>query len=150
MKQRLIRLFRRFRRTGTTARRRFGDVGERLANQHLRAAGFRIVATNVRIRLGHSESGRAVVGEIDIVAYEDDTLVFVEVKTRRREGIFATERSVNARKRRLIARSARQYRRWLGVASDPYRFDVVTVLAPRTGIPCIRLLRGAFRDPLLR
>ena len=116
----------------------------------MRGLGFRIVATNVRVPLGHSESGRAVIGEIDIVAYDGATLVFLEVKTRRREGLFATERAVDARKRRLLARSARRYRRWFGVASDPYRFDVVTVLAPRGQPPRIRLLRGEFRDPLLR
>ena len=133
-----------------TPRRRLGDLGERLAERHLRALGFRIAARNVRVPLGHSTSGRAVIGEIDLVAYDGDTLVFIEVKTRRREGVFAVERAVDLQKRSLVARSARRYRRWFGVASDPYRFDVVTVLAPRSGAPRVRLLRGAFRDPLLR
>lgn len=137
-------------RRGRTPRQRLGDLGERLAERHLRALGFRIAAKNVRVPLGHSTSGRAVIGEIDLVAYDGDTLVFVEVKTRRREGVFAVERAVDAPKRSLLARSARRYRRWFGVASDPYRFDVVTVLAPRRGAPRVKLLRGAFRDPLLR
>lgn len=140
----------RWKRPGrTTARRRLGDLGERLAVRYLRGLGFRIVATNVEIPLGHSPSGRSVIGEIDIVAYDGTTLVFVEVKTRVKAGLHATERSVDARKRRLIARSARRYRRWFGVAADPYRFDVVTVLAPRDAAPSIRLLRGAFFDPLV-
>ena len=142
--------FTRWLRRGRTPRQRLGDLGERLAVRHLRALGFRVAAKNVRVPIGHSPSGRAVIGEIDIVAYEGETLVFIEVKTRRRDGMFATERSVDARKRRLLARSARRYRRWFGVASDPYRFDVVTVLAPRKGTPRVRLLRGGFADPLLR
>src|SRR4051812_41012088 len=124
---------------------RLGERGERIATRYLRGAGYRIVATNVRIPLGHSPSGRAVIGEIDVVAYEGDTLVFVEVKTRRREGLYATERAVGQHKRALLARSSRRYRGLFGVAEEPYRFDVVTVLAPEGRRPVVRLLRDYFR-----
>jgi putative endonuclease len=132
-----------------TARRRLGDRGERLAVAYLKGRGYRIVATNLRVPVGYSPSGRAVVGEIDVVAYDGDTLVFVEVKTRRREGLYPTERAVGARKRRLLARGARRYRGLFGVASEPHRFDVVTVLLPDGGRPRTRLVKGYF-DPAAR
>ena len=128
------------------ARRRLGDEGERLAVAYLKGLGYRIVATNMRVPLGHAASGRAVIGEVDVVAYDGATLAFVEVKTRRREGLVATERAVGARKRRLLARAARRYRALFGVAHDPYRFDVVTVLAPPDGRPRVRLIKGYFSD----
>jgi putative endonuclease len=133
-----------FARGAPTPARRLGDRGERLARAYLRGCGYRIVATNVRVPVGVSPSGRAVVGEIDVVAYEGDTLTFVEVKTRRREGLYATERAVDVHKRALLVRAARRYRGLFGVSEEPYRFDVVAVTLPDDGRPSVRLTRGAF------
>lgn len=135
-------LLRRLRRPG--ARRRLGERGERLAVSYLKGRGYRIVATNVRVPVGRSPAGRIITGEIDAVAYDGGTLVFVEVKTRRREGLYATERAVGAHKRRLLVRAARRYRGLLGVGREPFRFDVVTVLLEESGRPRIRLLKGYF------
>lgn len=134
-----------FKRLFRRKRLGLGERGERIAARYLRGAGYRVVATNVRIPLGHAPSGRAVIGEIDLVAYDGDTLVFVEVKTRRREGLHATELAVGAHKRALLARAARRYRNLFGALEDPYRFDVVTVLAPDGRRPAVRLLRDYFR-----
>lgn len=128
----------------TTERRRLGDRGERLAVAYLRGRGYRIVATNLRVPVGRKPSGRAVIGEVDVVAYDGATLCFVEVKTRRREGLYAVERAVDAHKRRLLVAAARRYRGLFGVATDPYRFDVVTVLLPDGGGPKVRLMKGYF------
>jgi putative endonuclease len=143
MLQRLSALFRRDPRT---ARRKLGDRGEQVAADYLRACGFRIVATNVEVPLGQSRSGRAVSGEIDLIAYDGATLAFVEVKTRRREGALATERAVDARKRRLLIRAAARYRRLMGVAGEPYRFDVAAVLLADGERPVVRLRRAYFTD----
>jgi putative endonuclease len=137
-------MFGRLGRERREPRARLGELGERISAAHLKALGYRVVATNVRVPLGHSPSGRAVVGEIDIVAYDGPVLAFVEVKTRRREGLFAVQAAVGERKRRLLARAARRYRRLLGVTREPYRFDVVTVLLPPGEPPRVRLLRGYF------
>jgi putative endonuclease len=134
------------RRDARTERRRLGDRGERVAVGYLRAAGYRIVGTNVEVPLGHAPSGRAVVGEIDIVGYDGAILAFVEVKTRRREGALPTERAVDARKRHLLARAAAHYRRRMGVVGEPYRFDVVTVILPDGGAPRVRVRRAYFDD----
>src|SRR5688572_9810404 len=121
------------------------EQGERLAIAYLKGLGYRIAATNVRLAVGRTPEGRPVFGEIDVVAYDGDTLVFVEVKTRRRKGLHATERAVDAHKRHRIGRAARRYRSLFGVWNDPVRFDVVTVLLPVGGRPQVRLRKGLFR-----
>jgi putative endonuclease len=98
------------------------------------------------VRIGRSPSGRRVWGEIDIVAYDGDVLTFVEVKTRRGEGRYPAEASVDARKRRLLEASARRYRRTMGVGDEPFRFDVVSVIARHTGPPRVALTRDYFRE----
>lgn len=132
-------------RGARTPRRRLGDAGERTAVAFLRGLGYRIVATNVEVRLDRS-AGRAITAEVDVVAYDGPTLVFVEVKSRRREGELPAERAVDARKRRLLVRAAARYRRLMGVADEPYRFDVVAVLMPEGERPHVRLRRGYFTD----
>ncbi len=132
------------RRDRRTARRRVGDAGERLAIRYLKGVGYRIAAKNVRVHVGHAASGRAVIGEIDVVAYEGDILSFIEVKTRRRVGLFGAERAVDARKRDLLRRAARRYRGLLGIRGAPFRFDVVTVLLPEGEPPIVRLTRDYF------
>ena len=78
----------------TTTRRTLGDLGERLAVQHLLAKGYRIRERNVRTRFG----------EIDIVAELGDMLAFVEVKTRRGDAMgTATEAITPTKQRRLVA-----------------------------------------------
>jgi putative endonuclease len=97
-------------------RRELGRAGERAAERVLRRAGLTILARN----------WRAAGGELDLAALEGDTLVFVEVKTRRHG--FSTEHArVSARQRRRITRAAHAFRRRFGVRHLPYRFDEVTI-----------------------
>ncbi|TAM73583.1 YraN family protein [bacterium] len=110
-----------------------GREGERLAAEHLAARGFRIVARNVRLGRG---------GEIDIIAKDGATIVFVEVKTRASRRFGAPLSAVDARKRARLRRLAEE---WLQTAApNSYaRFDVVTV--ERSGIrTTVRHLEGAF------
>ena len=140
-----MRLLSRLRsRDSRTASRRLGDRGEGIALRFLEGFGYRIVATNVVVPLGRSPSGRAICGEVDIVAYDGTVLAFVEVKTRVRPGRYPAEAAVDAHKRRLLARSAARYRRLLGIDVEPFRFDVVTVLLPSGEPPRANLLRGYF------
>ncbi|MDE2572333.1 MAG: YraN family protein [bacterium] len=110
-----------------------GGEGERIAAEHLEARGYRIVARNVRLGRG---------GEIDIIAKDGRTIVFVEVKARASRSFGAPLAAVDARKRRRLRLLAEE---WLQTAApNAYaRFDVITVerLGPRF---TVRHLEGAF------
>lgn len=120
-----------------------GRAGERLAARFLTRRGWRIVAYNVRLPIGHRRSGRRVYGEIDLVAFDGPTLVFVEVKTRTSAAVAAPESAVTTLKRRRLRRAAQRYRRLIGPAAAPYRFDVVAILWDAAA-PTVRLLEGFF------
>ena len=109
-----------------------GARGERIAADVLERAGYRLVAANFKLPVGRNLRGAVVQAEIDLVAYEGETLCFVEVKTRASDRFAAPEANVDLRKQRQISRAARAYRRTLGVASAPYRYDVVSVVLPPT------------------
>jgi len=127
-----------------------GERGEAAALDHLkRNEGYEIVATNFLVPLGRGLTGQKLTGEIDIIAYDGETLCFVEVKTRRSDEFAAPERAVDLRKQRQIARAARRYRRLMNVTGEAYRYDVVTVVARDAG-DRIELLRGYFDDGIFR
>ncbi len=120
----------------TDVRHTAGQRGEALAAQHFRRLGFEILARNHRTRFG----------ELDLVAYDGDTLVFAEVKTRR-SGSREPWESLHERKRSQVRRMAIA---WLTEGSDrPYgaqlRFDGVAILLDADG-ELIRLdhLEAAF------
>jgi putative endonuclease len=124
----------------TDARRRTGQIAEDLVAARLAAAGWRILERNARTRHG----------EIDIVARDGRTLVFVEVKGAREGTRFGPERpilSVDARKQRRVRRLATA---WMAKRRDlpPYaeiRFDAVGVTLDRAGRPTdVEHVEGAF------
>lgn len=123
-----------------------GERGERAALEYLKDfEGFNIVATNFRVALGRGLRGNKLTAEIDIIAYDRGTLVFVEVKTRSSDGLAAPERAVDLRKQRRIARAAHRYRHLMRVTEESYRYDVVTVI-PGERADRIELLRNYFDD----
>lgn len=99
-----------------TARQGLGALGERLAAQHLERAGLVIVARNVRIDRN----------EVDLVARDGETLVFVEVRTRRGAAGAGAE-SVTAAKLARVAACARAWCEREGVDPELTRLDVVAV-----------------------
>jgi putative endonuclease len=112
-----------------------GTSGEKLACRYLRRRGFKILYRNFRGRSG---------GEIDIVARDGDTLVFVEVKTRSREDFGRPVEAVRVEQQKRISRGALA---WLRMLDDPdilFRFDVVEVVLSKNSEPRIELLRNAF------
>ena len=126
---------------------RLGERGEEAAAGYLeKVAGYQIVARNVSLPIGRNLRGAPVRGEIDIVAYDGETLCFVEVKTRSSEELAKAEAAVDLRKRRTLARSAAFYRRWLRLHGQPYRFDVVNVLVDPRAEFKIELRKGYFGD----
>jgi len=115
-----------------------GRSGEALAASVLERSGYAIAARNWRCRLG----------EIDIVAFDGKTVVFVEVRTRRNPDRFGTPaESVDARKKARLRRLALAYlkERRLDEAT-PVRFDVFDIRwgAAEGGEPQIRHIRDAF------
>ena len=111
-----------------------GAAGERAAARFLRRAGLRIIEKNFR----------TAVGEIDLVAIDADTIVFVEVKTLRSDEAADPEGKVDRRKQDKLVRVARD---WLARHRYPdraYRFDAVSVVMPAKGEPEIRHIVDAF------
>ena len=91
-----------------------GAKAEALAARHLEAHGLTIVARNVRSRFG----------EIDLVAREGETLVFIEVRLRRSAGFGGAAASITATKRLRLVKAAAGY--LAGLRSEPAcRFDAV-------------------------
>jgi len=121
-----------------------GKLGEAYAAAYLEQLGYRLVAANFTLPVGRNLRGAVVTSEIDLVAYDGDTLCFVEVKTRASDWFAPPQVNVDLRKRRQIARAARAYRHMLGLEDQPYRYDVVTIIL--TEVPQIELLRNFWTD----
>ncbi|CAN5809209.1 YraN family protein [soil metagenome] len=110
----------------------FGDRGERAAARYLRRQGLRVLIRGYRTALG----------EIDLIARDGDTLVFVEVKARRR-GVPAE--AVTLEKQRRLTLTALHFLKRNGLLEQRSRFDVVSILWPdERGTPIITHLRDAF------
>jgi putative endonuclease len=114
---------------------RLGTRGERLAARFLRRNGYKILYRNFRGRSG---------GEIDLVCRDGDTLVFVEVKTRRREEFGRPFAAVSREKQKRISRGGLAWLRLLDNPEILFRFDVVEVIIASEAKPRLELLRNAF------
>jgi len=112
----------------------FGKKGEGLAEKHLRGLGYKIIERNYRTS----------VGEIDLVASDGDTLVFVEVKSRRDDSFGRPELSVNYRKQGQIKKAALAYIMRKKKHNTPCRFDVVGVYEGGGSGPVVELIKDAF------
>lgn len=98
-------------------RKQLGAIGEQLAAAYLERLGYRVVARN----------WRCAGGELDLVADDDGTLVFVEVRTRRGAPGAAVE-SVGPAKQARLAGLAYAYLEELGTSAEsPWRIDVIAV-----------------------
>jgi putative endonuclease len=117
----------------TQARQSFGKIGEDLACRALEARGYAIVARRYRRRRG----------EIDIIARDGPTLVFVEVKARHGREFGAAVEAVTRLKRRRIVRLAMDYLMRERLTNTPCRFDVVSV-SLESGEPRVEVYPNAF------
>ena len=121
-----------------------GKLGEQYAAAYLEHLGYRFVAANFTVPIGRNLRGAVVNAEIDLIAYDHNTLCFIEVKTRTSDWFAPPQANVDLRKRRQLARAARAYRRLFDLDDNPFRFDVVTVLLADSEPPHVDLLRGYF------
>lgn len=121
--------------TGNT-RKQTGNEGEKVALRHLLANGYDILHTNWRSKLG----------ELDIVALKEGTLIIVEVRSRTASAEFGfglPEESVDARKQMKLRRLAELYITMNGVAARQVRFDVIAVRFSRDAGVSIRHIEDA-------
>lgn len=127
-----------------------GKLGEAYAAAYLEQLGYRLVAANFTLPVGRNLRDAVVTAEIDLVAYDRDTLCFIEVKTRASDWFAPPQVNVDLRKRRQVTRAARAYRQMLGITDEPYRYDVVTVVLTTGATPQIELLRNFWNEESLR
>lgn len=127
-----------------------GERGEALAAEYLIKHGYRIVVSNFKVPVGRNSKGVSVIGEIDIIALDGETLCFVEVKTRRSDEFTPVITAVDLRKQRQITRTAKIYRRIFAIRNIDHRFDVVTVLMPKHAEPTIELTKGFWSETKFR
>jgi putative endonuclease len=106
-----------------------GRKGERIACRFLMKQGFDILARRHRNRCG----------ELDIVAFEKDTLAFIEVKTRSSRDFGEPWEFVDWHKQQILRRTAEQFIADHDLGQYAYRFDIVSVLKDKA-----QLLRNAF------
>jgi putative endonuclease len=114
----------------------FGRRSEIDGAAYLRTLGFRVIASGYRVRSG----------EVDLIAWDGDQLVFVEVKARRSDT--PPEDAVGFRKQQRVIRAARSYMARFRHHSM-YRFDVLAVSVRPNQKAEFRLLRDAFREKQL-
>ena len=132
------------------ARRSLGQRGEELAAEYLKRNRYRLILANFKVPVGRNSRGAQVTGEIDIVALDEETLCFVEVKTRRSDEYTPLTSNVDLRKQRQIIRTAKIYRSTFGLWDVPYRYDVVTVLIPKRSEIEIELIKGFWNEAKFR
>lgn len=117
-----------------TRSRALGRRGEDLAHRHLQKLGYRIVARNYRTLSGKHE--------VDLIAWDGDRLVFVEVKTRSNDETGTPDRAVTPEKQHRITRAAMDYVHASRSDWSQVRFDVLTIVDRKT--PEITLFTDAF------
>jgi len=127
-----------------------GQLGESYAAAYLDQLGYRLVAANFTLPVGRNRRGAIINAEIDLIAYDNDTLCFIEVKTRSSDWFAPPQVNVDLRKRRQITRAARIYRQMLGIENEAHRYDVVTVIINDDSTPQIELLRNFWTEASLR
>lgn len=120
----------------TIRRQELGKSGEDLAVAELERRGYAIVARRYR----------TACGEIDIVADDGPTLVFVEVKARATAEFGTAAEAVTRRKQLRLVRMARDYLTRAGIVDRPCRFDVVAIDEMETS-PQIVVYPHAFEAP---
>jgi putative endonuclease len=98
-------------------KKEIGQKGENLAVDYLQNAGYTVLERNYRCKLG----------EIDIIARDNDTLVFIEVRSRSSLAFGLPQESINRRKRHQISKVALEYMIRRKLKNIPARFDVVAV-----------------------
>lgn len=114
-------------------RQKLGQTGEALAERHIKKLGYQILERNYRNRLG----------EIDLIARDNDTLVFVEVKTRRSDRYGSPRLAITPHKQKKLSITALSYLKQTRQINCKARFDVV-LINTAGDTPEIETIQNAF------
>ncbi len=120
-------------RAALVSRSATGNEGERAAAQYLTARGYHILERNFR----------CAGGEVDLIALDGATLVFIEVKLRRSLSRGAPIEAVTPAKQLRVRKAAQVYLSYSGRIFQRIRFDIVSVMKSSKG-PNITQLKAAF------
>lgn len=115
----------------------FGQSAESLAEQMLRKKGYRILERNLRL------AG----GELDLIAEDHGTLVFIEVKARRGDHFGGTPYAITTRKQQQIIKLAQCYLSKHGLTNKPCRFDAILMVGTDQHSSELTHIEQAFEVP---
>jgi len=101
----------------TRERLDLGKLGEELAFKKVKSLGYKCITRNYRCALG----------EIDLIAKDGDTLVFIETKTRKGKSLGYAKEAINDRKKRQLSKVALLYMKANNCCDIKSRFDVVAI-----------------------
>ncbi|MCM8780042.1 MAG: YraN family protein [Candidatus Omnitrophica bacterium] len=108
-------------------------IGEELAVEFLKKKDYKILERNFR----------TILGELDIIAKDKETICFIEVKTRSSDKFGLPQESIDRLKQRKLSQAAMIYLKDRNLLQKPARFDVVSVLNPQQDLK-IDLIQNAF------
>lgn len=111
----------------------FGAQGEHLAVDFLKRRHYKILEKNYK----------SIFGEIDVIAYFNNSIHFVEVKTRKNSFI-APEISVDYKKQSHIIKTALHYLTSKKIKDKDCSFDIVSIILPDSGKPSVTFFENAF------
>jgi len=111
-----------------------GEKGEKAAAEYLENNGYHVIERNYKCKLG----------EIDIIAVDNDTIAFIEVKTRSSDAYGQPGEAVNYHKQKKIIQAALSYISNKKLFDWMSRFDVVEVITDSDRIIDINLIKNAF------
>jgi len=114
-------------------KKELGRKGEEIALRFLKKKGYRVIETNYVCKMG----------EMDIIAKEKDTLVFIEVKARTSTEFGPPQLAVNSSKQRQLSKVAWNFLKEKRIEDMKARFDVVAILLGPKGEE-IELIKDAF------
>lgn len=109
-----------------------GTLGEKIAANYLSKYGYKIIESNYRCRFG----------EVDIVAYKNDTYVFIEVKTRKNLSFGRPVEAINGKKKMHLIKIGQYYMQISNLKNCDFRFDAIEVMMYPREIPKINHIKN--------
>lgn len=111
----------------------FGKYGEQYAANYLEQQGYTILETNYRVSYA----------EVDLIVQKDETIIFVEVKTRSYDFYGSPEEFVTSKKQAMMVFAASQYCEKLEHEGE-IRFDIIAIIKPKNQAPKVKHIEDAF------